>query len=77
MSTVTVYHFKVYDVGSDQMQLSRRWATREAIERIRVGVLIESTAVEVDASVINDEGMTELDFDPHRSPGGFPRSVRS
>jgi len=34
VSKITVYRFTKYDITTDQYQQSRRWATREAIERI-------------------------------------------
>jgi hypothetical protein len=73
--TVTVYRFTVYDITNDEQRTSRRWATREAIERVR-GQVLEATATEVDPSVVGAEiaGMTERNFDPHKSTG-FQRAV--
>jgi hypothetical protein len=66
MSKTTVYRFRKYDIHSDGNLQSRRWATREAIERIGREVL-EDTATEVDPSVLGKEidGMTEINFDPY------------
>jgi len=66
MSKVTIYRFRKYDIQSDGNQISRRWGTREAIERI-CGEVMEETETEVDASaVITDiEGLTVRGFDPH------------
>jgi len=74
--TVTVYRFSVYDISTDEHRRSRRWATREAIERIRSGVVIEDTASEVDLRVLDDNGMTERDFDPEPRSVGFQRSIK-
>jgi hypothetical protein len=62
---VTVYRFRMYDISNDENRLSRRWATREAIERIG-GEVLKNTATEVDCSVLGKEieGMTERNFDP-------------
>jgi hypothetical protein len=63
-----VYRFRMYVIKDDEMLTSRRWATREAIERVR-GEILESTETEVDSSVLDSNGMTERDFDPHRRTG--------
>jgi len=70
LSTVTVYQFRLYDISNDENRQSRRWATREAIERIG-GEVLEDTATEVDPSAVGGEidGMTERNFDPHRQTG--------
>ncbi|HUD54898.1 MAG TPA: hypothetical protein VMR02_06715 [Terracidiphilus sp.] len=80
MSKVTVYHFEKYDLLNDHMRKSRRWGTREAIEKIH-GHVPEDTATEVDESVviaddISVSGLTSRDFDPHPR-GGFQNSVPS
>lgn len=65
MSKVTVYRFQKYDITSDTMRTSQRWATREAIAEVR-GKVLEDTAIEVDADCLKSEieGMTPCDFDP-------------
>jgi hypothetical protein len=70
VSEVTVYRFRVYDITTDENRASRRWATRDAIERVR-GEVLEETATAVDPSVVGGEihGMTERNFDPHRNIG--------
>ncbi len=70
MDKVTVYRFRLYDINNDENRQSRRWATREAIERIG-GEVSENTATEVDSSVLGKEidGMTERNFDPHPRTG--------
>ncbi len=75
MSKAIIYQFAVYDVTTDGMRKSRRWATREAIEWLR-GDALEHTATEVDASVVGLEiaGMTERGFNPHKHTG-FQRQV--
>jgi hypothetical protein len=78
LSMITIYRFRLYDVQNDGMTTSRRWGTREAIEQIVHGEVLENTAVEVDAGAVNSEiaGLTERDFDPHRRTG-FQRQVTS
>jgi hypothetical protein len=75
MSKVKVYRFTVYDITTDENRRSRRWATREAIERAH-GDVLDDTVTEVDSSVLGDEidGMTARDFDPHPRTG-FQRQV--
>jgi hypothetical protein len=70
MSKVTIYRFSKYDIQNDGMQISRRWGTREAIERI-CGEVMEETATEVDASAVATgiEGLTVRGFDPHPRTG--------
>jgi hypothetical protein len=70
MGTVKVYQFRIYDVANDDFRKLRRWATREAIELVK-NTILEGTEVLVDADVLGPEveGMTERDFDPHRSVG--------
>jgi hypothetical protein len=65
MATVRIHRFRLYDISSDMYRMSRRWATRDTIELLG-GDIVESPAVEVDASVVSREieGMTEIDFDP-------------
>lgn len=67
MEKVTVYRWSSYDGESDTMRRSRRWSTRDAAEKIGHGMVDQSTAVDVDASLVGREvpGMTDIDFDPH------------
>ena len=66
MSKVHIYCFTLYDITSDGIHQSRRWGTRDAIERIGGEVLVDS-GTEVDASaVISDiPGLTVRDYIPH------------
>jgi hypothetical protein len=68
-----VYRFTIYNVKNDESIRSRRWATREAIEWAH-GHALEETETEVDATVLDSNGMTESDFDPHALKG-FQRQV--
>ena len=63
MSKVKVYQFKRYDINTDQYVVSRRMATREAIERLGA-VVISGTAAEVDGAHLDGDGMTEIGFVP-------------
>ena len=63
MSVATVYRFKVFDVVKGEYVMSRRRATKDAIEKAR-GVAIDSTEAEIATSLLNSEGMTEKDFVP-------------
>lgn len=77
MEKVIVYRWSSYDGEHDMMRQSRRWATQEASEKIGKGVVDQSTAVEIDASLVGREvpGMTEIGFDPHVREPGFQRTV--
>lgn len=69
MSTVIIYRFEAWDAEHDEMRVSRRWGTREAIEGIAHGRVLEDTAREADASVVMSDipgGFTERDFNPDR-----------
>ncbi len=71
MTKVTVYRFRLYDISTDENRQSRRWATLKAIERI-CGEVLKDTETEVDASVLDSNGMTERDFNPHERTGATP-----
>jgi hypothetical protein len=77
MSKVTVYRFRDYDIATDEMKISRRWGTREAIQSIGAEVL-EETCTEVNESVLKSDiaGFTDRGFDPHASAPGFQTQVR-
>lgn len=79
MTTVTVYRFRKYDIVSDQMQVSRRMATREAIQSIAQAEVLKETAFEIDAREVGAEisGMTRIGFAPSvLGAGGFQTQVR-
>jgi hypothetical protein len=65
MGKVHIYRFVLYDITSDSIHQSRRWGTRDAIERIGGEVLVD-TGTEVNASaVISDiPGLTARDYSP-------------
>ena len=62
MGKAKIYKFKKYDINSDRYVVSRRMATREAIERIEGAVTIPETEIEIDNSHLNGDGMTDIDF---------------
>lgn len=69
MNKVKVYQFEVYDVHNDGMKKSRRWGTRETIEKIVAGSkLLLETETEVDESAVSSDvpGLTEIGFNPHK-----------
>jgi hypothetical protein len=72
---VKIYQFTKYSIQSDGNEKSRRWGTREAIERLG-GKVIEDTEIEVDASAVASdiEGLTERNFIP-RPRTGFQTQV--
>jgi len=60
-----VYQFTMYDILTDTERESRRWGTREAIDRIG-GKVIEDSAVNIDTSLLGSEveGMTDVGLIP-------------
>ena len=70
MSKVHIYRFTLYDITSDNARQSRRWGTRDAIERIGGEILVD-TAIEVDASAVDSEiaGLTARDYSPSAHAG--------
>ena len=65
MTKVTVYQYLVVDSYRIERRKSRRWGTREGIESLKdFGEILESTAIEVDASAVDSSGFTQLDFNP-------------
>lgn len=71
---VQIFQFKMFDIGTDEFKQSRRWATREFIEK--VGGLMTGRTARVDEDVVNPEGLTERDFNPEPRSPGFPSQVR-
>lgn len=73
----TVYRFQTWDITEDRFRRSERWATAEAIERVRGQPISEG--VEVDDHYLGGEvdGMSARGFDPSQPPqSGFPNHVK-
>jgi hypothetical protein len=73
LTNVTIFQFTLYDICSDEIRKSRRWATREVIEALG-GEVLEETAIVVDASVValgasSIGGMTRRGFNPQARRG--------
>jgi hypothetical protein len=68
VSRVTVYQFTIYDGWNDEFRLSSRWATHEAIESTRIGVIQEHTGTLIDQAHLDENGMTARGFDPAIEP---------
>lgn len=65
MSKVTIYQYILLNTVLNEPRKARRWGTREAIERLKgAAEILDDTATEVDASVVDSVGFTNLDFDP-------------
>jgi hypothetical protein len=64
-SMTPVYRFKMYNISTDAEQESRRWATRETIEKVG-GNVIEDSVINVDEALLGREipGMTDRGFKP-------------
>jgi hypothetical protein len=75
VSKATIYQFTIYDIVNDETRTSRRWATRDAIQRA-CGQVLENTAMLVDVSILDGNGMTERDVSPKPAENtGFQRVV--
>jgi hypothetical protein len=75
---VPVFKFRAYDVVSDDMQMSQRMATREAILQIAHGEVPEHTRLDVEPAALGSEipGMTIRGFGPHSlRPPGFQKTM--
>jgi hypothetical protein len=79
MNKITVYKFRVYDVTTDGFHTSSRYGTREAIEKMVRGEVLENTAIDVDESEIESPasdilGLTKREFylSPHKD---FQREI--
>ncbi len=58
-----IYRFAMYDIARDDMVVSRRMATREAIAMVN-GIILEDTGVLADPTDLDRDipGMTDLDY---------------
>lgn len=76
MPTVLIFPFEVYDAVTDKMIRSRRWGTREAVEQVAHGCVIEEGALEVPRQFLNTDipGMTHIGFDPQMQLAVIPFS---
>lgn len=70
---VEVFKFTMYDIGTNQVVLSRRWATLQFIQRF--GGVPTGAGAMVPADKVDAQGMSEVDFDPAVRTGGFQTSV--
>lgn len=65
MTKVTVYQYLVLDSYRFQRRKSLHWGTRAGIESLKdFAEILESTAIEVDASAVDSSRFTQLDFNP-------------
>jgi hypothetical protein len=66
MAGVTVYRFKVYGAHDREGMLSPRYATLDAIRKIRGAKALEEHWLEIDASRLDPQspGMTPRNFAP-------------
>ncbi len=77
MAKSVVYRFRTWDITNDCFRESGRWATKEAIERVRGETI--SDGVEVDDVYLGKEvdGMTVRGFDARNPPqSGFNNQVK-
>ena len=65
MSKAIVYQVSIHDLDKNTDHLSRRWWSPEGFAQMKIrGKLLEDTATEVDASVLDGNGVTAIDFNP-------------
>ena len=76
MAMIKVYKFVGYDFQNDVPVQSRRWATKEFIERGNYGIA-EETAITVSESILDNFGLTPRDYNPNSvlGDGGFQNRV--
>lgn len=61
---IAVHRFQVWDIISDTMKTSSRYATIDAIKETAHGVPVPGTEIPIDASELNSdiEGMTARNY---------------
>jgi hypothetical protein len=71
-----VHKFQKYSIETDELKMSRRYGTREAIKKVG-GEVIEGSEIEIDASQLDQEmdGFTARNFSPSTG-GGFQTTVK-
>jgi hypothetical protein len=69
MIPMKIYRFRTWDSHADQIKESRRWGTRDAIQNLIGGEIIERSETEVDESAIDSDGLTAMDFNPRPRVG--------
>jgi hypothetical protein len=79
-NSVDVYQFTTYSGMTDSVQKSRRYGTKDAIERIAKGTVLFDTKCTVDRSIIEPPntdipGLTQRDFHPDAHTGFQTRVV--
>lgn len=67
VTKVAVYQCTRFELDLGDVLLPR-WRTREAVERDKVAIpgikILEDTATQIDAALLDSEGKTALSFDP-------------
>jgi hypothetical protein len=61
----TVFQFQLYNIAIDEFQISRRYATQHAIDRI--GAFITGTPIQVPNADIDREGFTSIGYKPNQT----------
>lgn len=66
---VDVFQFMVYSISADNMQKSRRYGTKEAIEKTVGGKVLFKSKCTIHRSIVESpntdiEGLTPIDFNP-------------
>jgi hypothetical protein len=61
MSKVKVYRYQYTDAKLGQPATAKRMGTKQYIERVR-GWIVEGSEMEVDASNVDADGKTEIEF---------------
>ena len=70
---VTVYRFRMFDIGSGEFVESSRWAPADLIHDIRAERIGEG--VQIDAGLLADDGLTPHGVDRRPRERGFQTGV--
>jgi hypothetical protein len=65
MATATIFKFCYFDPDSGTYPVSRFWGTFDGISTTKIGIVMRETGVEVDEAILNENGLTPRDYDPH------------
>lgn len=61
-NTIAVFKFRLYDIVRDEFIISRRYATMQAIERLRAERA--GPSIEVAQDAVDGDGFTVIDYAP-------------
>lgn len=59
-----VFPFRLYNIATDEFETSKRYATRNAIEKL--GATQAGPSVEVPIADVDADGLTAIGYDPYK-----------